>query len=158
MKKANSGFNFFFFAFSLLSVSILLFSACKKDESSLRPPNVIYDINASLNGKQAGVDTSKAKAEFKGTYSQRKLVYSITFSQIDPASVDLHQGTPTSIGELLVTLKKNDGNKYTSPLNGEITLTLAQEKALLRTVFVNLTSVKFTRGEIRGKLQVVRRP
>lgn len=147
-----------------LLIGLLMLGACStkknndvKPEPKPKPAN--YDVTAAADGKQAGVDTAKAKADLKAVYTSenRKLVYQVSYAGIAPESIDIYAGTPAAAGNVLFNLKKNKDAKYTSPFNGEIVLTADQEKALLKTSHINFTSAKLPKGHIRGKLQVVQK-
>jgi hypothetical protein len=165
MKRANKGYDMALTTMNVLLVSVLLLGACKKKKDDQPTPvNATYDISSSADGKQASSD-SKGTAMVTGTYSQssKKLTYQVVFTGIEPASIDIHEGKPASIGNKLISLAKNSSNKYTSPVAGEITLTADQEKVFLRspvthTLYINVVTTRIAKGEIRGKLLLKRRP
>ncbi len=165
MKNSSKDFRVIFWAMAGVLIGAVSLPACKKKKDDTPPPvYATYDITSSPDGKVAGTD-SKAAAMVTATYAQatKKMVYKITFTGIDPTSIDIHEGTSTAIGSKLFSLAKNGGSKYTSPVGGEITLTAAQEKTLLKdpatnNIYINFTSAQVTKGEIRGKFTLKRRP
>lgn len=165
MKKKNKGFKTAIVAFSALCIGTLMVTSCnKKKENSPQPVNAIYDVTSSLDGKQASTD-SKGTAMLTATYTQstKKLSYKIAFTGIEPASIDIHDGSRTAMGKKLLSIPKNANARYTSPVNGEITLTAEQEKALLKgpaasLIYINIITQQITKGEIRGTFTTKRKP
>lgn len=140
--------------FSAIFCMLALFSACKKKKP--RPAEkkeIEYNITSVVNATNTKTG-STATGILTATYkkSTKKLSYNLRFSDVEPESVNLHLGTATELGTLVVNIKK-DGLKYTSPSIGTVDLSEAGEKALLEDkVYLNLTSTKFPAGEIRGQL------
>lgn len=141
---------------SAICCTLALFSACKK--KTQRPADkkeIEYNITSVVNATNTGTG-STATAIFSATYlkSNKTLRYNLRFSNIDPESANLHLGTATELGALVVNLKK-EGAKYTLPSIGSVVLNETGEKALLEDkLYLNLSSTKFPAGEIRGQLLV----
>ena len=140
--------------FSAIFCMLALFSACKKKiQRPAEKKEIEYNITSVVNATNTK-SGSAATAVLSATYlkSNKTLRYNLRFSDIEPESVNLHLGTTTELGTLVVNLKK-EGAKYSAPSIGSVVLNEAGEKALLEDkVYINLTSTKFPAGEIRGQL------
>eukprot|EP01133_Synstelium_polycarpum_P011846 gene11846-13809_t len=130
-----------------------LISCSKKEEQP--PQKVRFDVSAQMDATGTG-SASTAKGNLSAEYlsNTRKLTYTITYTAVDADQVNLHQGTAQVIGNPIVTLKPTT-TKYSSPVKGSITLDAASAAALFKDqLYLNITSSKFPKGEIRGQLLV----
>ena len=133
--------------------------SCKKNtpvkpEKKIPTPSI--NVTAELNGSSAG-STSKSTGTLSAIYSKdnKTLTYNLRFATVEPVNISL--GTEANSINFVPTLPK-DGAKYASPLIGKVVLDAKAEEALLADkVFINITSTKFSTGEIRGKLSIAKK-
>ena len=136
---------------NLLFLSILLGSACKKDDES--SAEVKFN-NISVTGAQEAPNpiTTSATGNLNATYNKDTniLTYTITYSGITPTAMHFHKGAPGVAGGVEIGIN----GPYSSPINGAtIPLTEEQETDLLAgNWYVNLHSDTYKAGEIRGQL------
>lgn len=142
------------FALGLICFVAVTSTGCKK-KAAEPEKKVRFEVTSQI---EAGYTKSESKA--KGTLSaeylstSKQLTYTINYTGLEADQANLHHGTPTVLGKGVAVLKK-DGQKYTSPLKGSIKLDVLAEKALFEdNLYINLTSLKFPAGEIRGQLIV----
>ena len=127
--------------------------ACDDDDDD--PPRIVettYNYTVALSGdKEVPPNASTATGQFVGSYkkSNRQLSFTLTYNGISPIDWHIHKGTPDVSGPVEIGL----GPIVQSPLTDTLTLTPTQETDLLNGVFyVNIHSVGFPAGEIRGQL------
>ncbi|QNK61640.1 CHRD domain-containing protein [Pedobacter sp. PAMC26386] len=140
--------------FGLLCCIIVIIHSCRRKFEELPGEEESpYDITAqvNVNNTESG---SKASGNLFATYTKtsRTLIYDINFKGIQPNHINLNQGSLIQLGRLIANLKK-EGIKFSSPLHGKLVLNIRAEKALLSNkLYLNMSSVKFPEGEIRGQL------
>ncbi|RQO75660.1 hypothetical protein DBR43_10000 [Pedobacter sp. KBW06] len=137
----------------------VIFSSCKKKSNPPIPVKVPteYTFTGPINAILAQTGSS-AIGIFSATYitATKTLNYNIFFNGLDPENINLHQGNSSIPGSLIANLKKT-GTAYVSPLLGSVVLNDQSEKELLNgNLYVNMTSVKFPAGEIRGKIFLIK--
>ena len=130
---------------TLLSVTVL--AGCKKDSG-----DSTQDYRADCNGaSEAPPNSSTATATFMGTYNSDTKTFSgtLTYTGITPTGWYIQRGTTTTNGSIVVSL----GAIVSSPFNFSVTLDAAAEAELKSGgYYINVQSVAYPSGEIRGKL------
>ena len=135
----------------LLSITTLLVAAvlvgCKKESS-----DSTQSYRADCNGaNEAPPNSSTATATFNGTYNSSTKSFSGTliYSGITPTGWYIQRGTASTNGSIVVSL----GAVVSSPFNFSVTLDAAAEAELKAgAYYINVQSVAYPSGEIRGKL------
>lgn len=133
--------------------TLMLVTACKKDDTST-PAVIIMQVTGALAGaNQVPAVTTSASGSFTGTYNKSTMVltYSVDYNGFTPKSGHLHLGAPGTApaNNIFVVFT----NVATSPITGTATLNQLQADALLAgNVYANLHSVANPGGEIRANL------
>ncbi len=130
---------------TLLGATILV--GCKKDSG-----DSTQDYRADCNGaSEAPPNSSTATATFTGTYNSETKNFSgtLTYSGITPTGWYIQRGTASTNGSIVVSL----GAIVSSPLTFSVTLDASAEAELTSGgYYINVQSVAYPSGEIRGKL------
>ena len=133
----------------LLAISLSVFlTACDKDDDT---PNPVVNFSATLNGAaETPPNASTATGSATGTYntSTKTLSVTTTYSGITPTLGHIHKGAVGVKGDVVFPF-----TSLTSPIVFTTTLDAAQESDLMAGLYyVNLHTVAFGGGEIRGQL------
>lgn len=136
------------FTIALAAIAIV---ACKKESQKKKPEVKETSYQVSANIESSALKTgSAAKGDISGLYSPvgRKLVYMINYKDITPTSIQFRNEK----NELVAEVQKT-GDKFSSPLKGELALSTDHANRLLsQKLEVVLFSAKFPNGEIKGKI------
>ena len=150
-----------FFSSLVLVAGLVAATACsKKEEATPTPAPVLSVVSGTLSGAQeVPAVTTSATGTVSGTYDKAKmeLKYSVTFSGLTPTAGHFHAGTPGTTGpvSLAFTFNNAAGNGFVSPITGTVTLTAAQNTAILgNSFYANLHSTTVPSGEIRADVTV----
>lgn len=131
----------------LLPATVLFASACKKD--SVDP--IVVISAATINGANEETPTgSAATGTATGTFNTntKELNLTITYSGLVAIAGHIHKGAVGASGGVIFPF-----SSLTSPIAFTATLDATQEADLLAGLYyVNLHSVAFGGGEIRGQL------
>ncbi len=136
---------------SLLMGMALFFAACDKDDDPVPDPNV--NFSATLNGaSETPANASTATGSATGVYNSNTKILTVntTYSGITPSAGHIHKGAAGVMGDVVFP--------FVAPLTSPIVYTSApltseQETDLVNGLYyVNLHTVAFPGGEIRGQL------
>lgn len=137
----------------LSSIILVLLSSCSKDEKKIITPSNKYAGTSVLNGANEVFSHSNKTGSVTGTYDSGTKTLNITVVHVigDGLVTDghLHTGASTVNG----AVSKLFTSSLNSPIQQTLTLTAQEETDLLAgNLYINLHSVAFPKGEIRGQL------
>lgn len=138
--------------FAVLILTGLEFGSCKKSSSNPMSSNLTF--LATLNGASEtppNASTATGTATFTFNPTTYELSGTVTFTGIVATAAHIHTGAVGVAGPVTIPL---DGAAPTSPIALPATVLTAQEQndLLSGLFYVNVHSVAFPAGEIRGQL------
>lgn len=113
-----------------------------KFEATLSGANAVPPVQSSATGRMEGVYNKDTKT----------LTYTITYSGLTPTSGSFHTGQSYEEGP---EVPGGFGANPASPISGSLVLNQQRENQLFAGLFyVNLKSVAYPKGEIRGQVNM----
>lgn len=144
---------------ALVFSATLFIVSCDKDDNINN--NDTYTLSGNGSGAQeVPTNSSTGTATLTGTYNAttNQLVYDINWSNLTNIATAVHFHGPAPMGVsagVLVGLTVTN-SAITGRANGTVTLTQAQETALLNgEVYYNIHTAAFIDGEVRGQVSAV---
>ena len=134
-------------------VTVIILSGLFSCDNNDSPPTpVIVTFNATLNGTSEvppNASTATGTAVLKFNKTTKKFSLTVTYSGITPNGGHIHEGAVGVDGPIIFPLAN-----LTSPISyTSVALNSTQEAALMANrYYVNLHTVAFPGGEIRGQL------
>lgn len=162
MKNRNYGRrNFFASIAGTALVSLLIFTACEKEESNSNPRSSKYTLSGSASGSQeVPAVTTNATATLTGSYDtvSKSLIYSISWSGLSGSATMAHFHGPALAGEsagVLEPLTISITDSASGTAKDTITASAVLHAALMAgKVYYNIHTVAHPDGEIRGQVNV----
>jgi hypothetical protein len=130
---------------------VTLVMGCKDDNEKMTPDTVVTATLAGSAEVPANVSTSTGKVD--GTFNEdtKILMLNITYTGFTPVAWHIHKAAAGTNGGVIF----NMGTTFSSPFMYTQTLNAEQEADLKAGLYyVNLHSVTYPNGEIRGQLRV----
>lgn len=143
----------------ILLVFVLFATSCKKD-TIVAPPalgeSTSISFSAVINSANE-VPTNPSKATGFGIATFDKinkiLSLSVVYSGITPRAMHIHKAAAGINGPVIIDLATPGAAAFPAQVQLTRTLTVGQEDSLMRNLlYVNIHSVAFPGGEIRGQL------
>lgn len=139
------------FFYALLLFTVIGIVSCKDDDD---PKSDIVTFTATINGANE-VPSNTSTANGMGNFTYNKTTYilsgTVTFSGITPSAAHIHKGAVGVAGGVIFPLAP-----LASPISfTSVALDVTQRADLMANLYyVNIHSVAFPGGEIRGQLMM----
>lgn len=139
---------------ALLFLTVMSIASCKKDSNTTTTSNTVT-FTATLNGaSEVPSTTSTATGTANFTYDKTTYILTgtVTFSGLTAVAGHIHKGAVGVAGGVIFPL--STATPLTSPINFTSPPLDATQRAdlLANMYYVNLHSVAFSGGEVRGQL------